>query len=240
MTESLVVPVAPEEKKRHPGLGFKGLLEVFVNPSGLFAKVKEDPKVLVPYLAVVLAAAGFMFIVLDYIIQAQMQTEQMQKMMERGLTREQAAGMMRVTVPLFGSTALALGPLIIGALALFWGNFVFAGKSNFKTILSVVLFGEFLFILASWVHIPLIIAKDSMAVSLSLAALLPEANLESPLYVLLSKISVFHIWEIFVLGIGFSIIFDFSRNKGMWVSVLSMGLLSMLHVLVTAIGSMFA
>ncbi len=240
MTESLVVPVTPEEKKRHPGLGLKGLYEVFVNPSGLFAKIKEDPKVLVPYLAMVLAAAGFMFLVLDYIIEAQMQTEQFQKMMDQGLTREQATGMMRFTVPVFGSLAMALAPLIIAALALFWGNFVFAGKSSFKTILSVVLFGEFLFIVGSYVVVPLILAKGSIAVSLSLAAFLPDANLESPLYVLLSKISVFHIWELFVLGIGFSIIFDFSRNKGMWVSVLSMGLLSILHVLVAAIGSMFA
>jgi len=243
--ENVMAPAAPVEKVHHPGLGFKGLWQVFVAPSQLFAKVKEDPKVLVPYIVLGLAILGLMLLLADYILQAQMQSEQFQKSLEqRGVTREQLTGQvltfMKLSTVAAGTLGMLLVPLLIAALAAFWGKFVFAGRASFKALLSVSLFGEVLYALGSYVTIPLVMAKKSILVSLSAAALLPNPDLTSLSYALLSKISLFHIWELIVLGIGFSIILGLPRNKGIWVAVLSMGLLAILHALSSGIGAMFA
>jgi hypothetical protein len=128
-----------------------------------------------------------------------------------------------------------LGPLLAAALGVFWGNFVMAGKASFKQLLSTMLYGEIIFSLSALVALPMVLAKDSLRVSLSLAALVPDAPLDSIQYVALSKIDVFIVWEIIVIGIGLSVLYGFSRNKGYLLSVLSMGMLSILHVLSTVV-----
>jgi hypothetical protein len=55
------------------------------------------------------------------------------------------------------------------------------------------------------------------------------------LYVALSRFDLFIVWEIIVIGIGLSVLHGFSRNKGYALSVLSMGLLPVLNICLTAI-----
>ena len=82
-------------------------------------------------------------------------------------------------------------------------------------------------------------ALISNVVSLSPAVFVTEQGIESLIYVTLSKFSMFHVWEIIVSGIGFSIIFKLERNKGYILSVLSVGLLSVTHIVAKAIGEIF-
>ena len=104
-------------------------------------------------------------------------------------------------------------------------------------ILSITLYGGVLFGICQLFLIPLIIAKGSMAVTLSLGALVVDQGIQSLTFVALSKIGLFYIWEIIVVGIGLSIFYGESRNKGYVLSVLSVGMLSIMHILITAIFS---
>ena len=244
MNEETMTAVPEAGPTRHPGLGFRGLVKVFTSPSELFSKVKEDPKIFVPYVAMGVLALLLMIVLLPYIMELQMQSEQFRQAMEQqggsATVRQQAEAVMKFTVPVFGTAAMLVLPLLIAALAMFWGNFVFAGQASFKAILSVTLFGEFLYLVGGWATVPMILAKDSMLVTYSLAALMPNPDPTSFLWTLLSKVSVFHIWELVVLGIGYSIVYQLPRNKGIWIAVLSMGLLSILHAVITGLGGLFA
>jgi hypothetical protein len=130
-------------------------------------------------------------------------------------------------------------PIIAAALGMFWGNFVFAGNAKFKEVLSVMSYGSLVYALGFIFVIPLMMASDSFLASYSFAAFVSEPELKSVLYVFLSKINLFLIWEIIVIGIGLSVLYKIPRNKGYLLAVLSMGMLPILDVVQTAIKSMF-
>lgn len=229
-----------EAPKRDGSLGFRGLYEVFTSPVSFFNRLKDDPKLLVPYVVYMIFILIFLFATSGII--AQMQLDEMQRRAADNPTLAMPASMTAdKLVPfiiIFGALTWAAGPLVIAALVYLWGNFVMAGRSSFKQLLSVVLYGEFIFIVGSMLSLPLILAKQSILVSFSLAALVPP-DPKSVLWIALSKVSVFLIWEVIAVGIGLAIIYNFPRNKGYLLSVLSVGLVSVLHVLITAVSSMF-
>ncbi len=227
--------------KEESSLALKGIAQVFYAPSEFFSKLRNQPKIVVPYIVYAILVAAFFLLVVDYIVELQMDTPQVQEQIDRaGMSEEQMRGIMKMTTLGGGMVAMLIVPVLGALLGMFWGNFVFAGKATFSQILSVMLYGEILYIIGALLHVPLIIAKDSMMVSYSLAVLAADQGMDSIAYVALSKISVFHIWEIIAVGIGLSAVYGIGRNKGYIISVLSVGLLAVLHVLMTAVGSMFS
>lgn len=236
--EVSVQPNSAVSTKRDSALGFRGLYEVFVSPSALFAKLKDDPKILVPYV-VGLALMLVMVISMADII-ARFQIEEMQRRAAENpnIPTNLSPGMMVPWIIGGGTLAWACIPLLAALLALFIGNFLMAGKATFKQLLSIMLFGEIIYLVGGLLVLPLNLAKDSMFMSFSLAALVPP-DPESVVWLFLSKMSLFLIWEFIAVGIGLSILYGFPRNKGYLLSVLSMGMLSILHVLFAAIGKLF-
>ena len=218
---------------------FRGLIEVFYQPSVWFEKLRSDPKVLVPYIVLAIFTAVVFFVLGDLIVKMQMESPQMQEQLQGQPLPAQAAEMMWYSTVIGGSLVMMLVPLAAAALALFWGNVVFAGKASFKSLLSVMLYGELIYAVGNLLVLPLALAKDSLAVGLNLGILVADRGLQDPLFAALSKVDLFVIWEIIVIGIGLSVIYGFPRNKGYKLSVLSMGLLTILGVAGAAIGSMF-
>ena len=212
---------------------WKGIIQVFYQPSQLFAGIRENPKILIPWLVYFVLMFVFFILTADLIAKVQLELIQ-KKAAEQGIG---AAGPMPTTEMLkysiigFGSIASMLTPLIAAGLAMFFGNFIMAGRTNFKQILSVMIYGEIIYAFGVLVVAPMMLAKGSLLVSFSLAAFFKNLSIQDPLYVALSKIGLFYIWEIVVIGIGLSIIYGFPRNKGYLLAVLSMGMLSILHVL---------
>lgn len=228
--------IAPVIKSK--GLSVKGIIQVLINPTTFFKALKDNPKILIPYLAIAVFVFIFMFTMSDLILQAQIDSPQFQKQMQGQQMTPQMMTMIKYNIVIGGTLAMLLAPLLAAALALFWGNFVFAGQARFKQILSVILYGEIIFAIGLLVHIPLMLAKGSVLVSLSLAVLAANMGPESFLYVALSKVSLFLIWELIAIGIGLSILYDVPRNKGYVYSLLSVGMLSILHVVFTGIAQL--
>lgn len=221
------------------GLSFRGLLEVFHKPAALFEELGKKPKVLVPYVVVVLVSFVFFLLVADIIVRMQMESPQFAERMQGAPPPPNIAEIMRYSTIGGGILTLALIPLLAAAFAMFWGNFVYAGKASFKQLLSVMLYGEIINALGILVVLPMVLAKGSILVSFSLGVLAASQGPESLLYLALSKIDLFIIWEIIVVGIGLSVVYNIPRNKGYVLSVLSMGMLSILHIVFTAIGKLF-
>ena len=238
--EMQATPTSEAIPHRDSLLGFRGLYEVFVQPVNFFTRLKFDAKVLVPY--VTYAVLALVFLTLTSSIIAQMQIDEMQRRaadnpnfaVPSGLTPDK----MVPFIIIFGSATLMLGPLLISALAYLWGNFIMAGRATFKQLLSITLYGEIIYMVGGMLLLPLMLAKQSVLVSFSLAALVPP-DPNSVLWMALSKVNLFLIWEIIAVGIGLAIIYSFPRNKGYMLAVLAVGLVSIVHVLITAVSSMF-
>ncbi|MDH3891539.1 MAG: YIP1 family protein [candidate division Zixibacteria bacterium] len=234
--QSIPSGVSPETATQVSSL--KGLIEVFHQPAAWFERLRNDPKVLVPYLALFVIYLISAWVMKDVMTETIMNSPQVQEQLQSGeipAGAEQYLWISGVASMLF---LFMMAPLVGAALAMFWGNIVFAGKASFKSLLSVMLYGELIFAFGSLVVLPLILAKDSLTVGFNLGVLVVDRGLQDALYITLSKIDLFIIWEIVVIGVGLSVINRIPRNKGLLLSVLSMGLLTIIGIAAAAIGSM--
>jgi hypothetical protein len=229
-------PVPSETAVRaDPSLAWRAIIQVFYKPTKIFAELKENPRVLVPYVLLGLLMFGFVYLTSDLIYQMQMDNPEVRERLgETELTPQMVQGM-KVWIIFGGTAAVLIGPLLYSLIAQFWGNFVFAGKASFKQILSVVLYGEVLFFLGQWLLMPLIIAKQSLFVGFHLGVFMPIKDPTNMAYMGMTKIGLFNIWELIAVGIGLAIVYTFPRNKGILMAVLSIGLLSVLQVLLAGI-----
>lgn len=239
MTETNVVqPTAPVSSDA--GLSFRGLIEVFYKPTEFFKKLVVNPKILVPY--VVFGVLMFLALYLTRELVWQMVSAS-PKFQER-IQNAQISPELLKTIVIWqfigaGTLAMLLSPLLAALLALFWGNFVFAGKANFRHLLSVMLYGEVIYAVGAIVNLALMLPRGNLMANLSLGVLAASQGADSVLYVLLSKFSVFLIWEIVAIGLGLTVLYNVKPSHGYRLAILSMGLLSILHVVVTAVGKMF-
>ena len=216
----------------------KGIVEVFYAPSELFKRVKDNPKILVPYIVLMCTSLLVGLLLSDLILQVQLASPEFQANLQGQEVTEGMIQILKVTAIIGMVISMALVPLITAGLALFFGNFVMGGKATYKQMLSTMLYCEVLFMVGELLLIPMVLAKGSLTAGISLGFLAADQGVQSLAFVALSKISLFHIWEIVVAGIGLSTIYGFTRNKGYILAVLSLGLLSMIHIGVTALGAM--
>jgi hypothetical protein len=239
MTEAeLVQPSAPQPGDA--GLSSRGLIEVFYKPEEFFKKLVQSPKVLVPYLAFAAVMLVILFFTKDLVWDAMSTSASFQERMSKSpIPPEQMKVFFGYQFMIGGLIAMMLGPLVMAALALFWGNFVFAGKAGFKQLLSVMLYGEVLFAIGGLVNLPLILAKGNIMANLSLGVLAAGQGMDSVAYAFLSKFSVFYIWEFIAIGIGLAVLYNVKRSRGYTMALLSLGLLSAIGIATTAIGKMF-
>jgi hypothetical protein len=219
---------------------FQGVIEVFYNPTKLFTRIKDNPQILIPYIFYIVITFVFLYLISDLIVQSQIQSEEFKTRTQGVEVTDDMIASMKQFMIILGVLFWAMLPLVTAGLASFWGNFIMAGKVGFKHILSVSLYSELLFVIGSLLIVPMMLSKGTLMVTLSPAVFVADQGIDSLVYVALSKLSLFHIWEIVVSGIGFSIIFNFKRNKGYILSVLSVGLLSVSHIVVKAIGEILA
>ena len=222
----------PPEASQDGGLSFAGIFKVFYEPTAFFTKLKNNPKVLVPYLALAVLLIIFFVMTGDLLVNFSMKA--MQERAASG-TPMPSRGMMWGSTVIGGTIAMLIAPLLIALLAMLFGNFIMGGAARFKQLLSFVLYGEIIYGLGMVVNGILMVLKNSMFVSLSAGVLMSNPNPQSWVYALLTKISIFYIWELIALGIGLSVLYGFSRNKGFVLSVLSVGLLSLIQIAWTAI-----
>lgn len=235
MTDELRESISVESVTPKSMLGLRGIYKVFSAPSQFFEELKLHPKVLVAFLVIAAASLVFFSSIVDLIVDFQLSMPEVQdRLKDNPMSPEQTRTLMGYQTIGGGTISLLLSPILAAALALFWGNFVFAGKAGFKQLLSVMLYGEIIIAAGNLILLPMMFAKESFLVSLSPAILALSQGPDSLAYTALSKLDLFIIWELIVIGIGLSIVYNVPRNKGYLLSVLSMGMLSISHVLLTA------
>lgn len=217
------------------GLSFRGLWEVFYRPAAVFTELKERPRVLVPLVAVALLTLVFAVLVADIIVQLQVNSPQMQERMQGQPMTDGIKSIMKIWIIVGMVVVRMLVPVLAAALALLFGNFVFAGRVQFKQLLSIMAYATVITSVGAILGLPIELPKESIVPPFSLGILAADQGLESPLFALLSRIDLFNIFEFIVTGIGLSVVYNVTRGRGMLYALLSMGLLSIIPVLWAAI-----
>ncbi len=122
--------------------------------------------------------------------------------------------------------ALIAGPIVyviislIGALlAWMFGSFLFGKKALYSHVWAVGLLTGLIPMIGGVIRSVLIVAKDSIYVSVGLAALMPGKDFTSFMYSLLYYADLFAIWGVIVGGLGYAAIFGLSRGKGITISL---------------------
>ncbi|UCD63295.1 MAG: YIP1 family protein [Candidatus Zixiibacteriota bacterium] len=220
------------------GLSWKGLVQVFSKPGEFFEKLKNNPRILVPYIVAVILYAVSFVLISDLLVQAQLESPQMAERMQGQPATPQVRQALKITSIAFPTVFMALYPIVAAWLASFFGGFIMGAKARYKAVLSVILYGNIIFAVGTLIHAALMLAKGSVGVTLSLGVLAAGQGFDSIPFVALSKIGLFNIWEIIAVGIGLAAVYNFPRNKGYWTAVLSIGLISVLHIILTGVGGL--
>jgi hypothetical protein len=102
--------------------------------------------------------------------------------------------------------------VIISAIGLVAGNFLFGGKVNFWMVMNVVAFAALIGLLGDLVRSAMALSKGSMHVYTGLG-LLSFVGDDSFLFYFFRQIDVFSIWRIIVTSIGLGVVYNMKPKK---------------------------
>ncbi|MDZ7261257.1 MAG: YIP1 family protein [candidate division KSB1 bacterium] len=231
----------PEETQKELGV-FQKIVGVFSSPRQTFESVNRKPDWVVPLVIVLLVSLVISILVTPIAMQEGLEMQR-EMMKERGMSDEQIDNALaigqkvgKITGPIMAVIVILVVLLIVAAVLMFGGNVILGGTTNFKKVFSVICYSSLIGSLGGLIKLPLMLSKQSVKVSFSLATFLSEDASKTFLYKLLSKIELFTIWELAVLSIGLAVIYKFTTKKAatlvvslwiIWV-VISVGLGSLL------------
>jgi hypothetical protein len=188
-------------------LGNLGL--IFASPGKVAKNVAEDPHWVIPLVIILLVS--FVMGVAIHKYQVEYRRAQVEKIMrDAGRTEEEIASALSSTprkkVLSGAGIAVFVGlfMILIPALILNGISSVMGEKVGFRRMFSFMSYSSVILALGDIIRIPIMLAKGSIDVRISLAALAPSVGVESPLGTLLNSFDVFSIWMLVAVCAGFS------------------------------------
>jgi hypothetical protein len=233
MDEPLSLQAEEESKERK--LGFWGRLgNIFASPARTFEAIDQKPTWILPLGLLIVVSVILTQLAFPIIMNAQLEnlrnnpnlTQEQIELYETQFTENvNTQRIFTVAAQVIGTPIVFL--IVVGIFYLI-GNVLLGGDASYKKLLAAYCWSACILILSSIVMTPLIIAKQSMSVSLSPAMLLSGDALGTRLYTLLSKFDFFTIWFLAVFAVGYGIIYRFSKAKalatvgvtwGIWIAI---------------------
>ena len=216
--------------------------DVFFAPTKAFESFKFKPTLWVPLILVVLAFAVVAYVGYQYDQQATRAIYDAAPNLSAAaraqidnqpsfIGPEFAAGMMLIMFPII---------TIVGSLiAWMFISFFFGKKSSFKDVWATNLLTGIVVATGALIHLPLMIAKGSVYVSLGPAALMAGSDYTSYFFTAMTQLDVFTIWWVVVSAIGYSVVFGISKAQGAAISI-TLWLIGTLLFMSKTIGFAFA
>jgi len=195
------------------------VIGVFTSPGQTFESIDKKPSWIVPFIITVVIGLGFVYLTTD-IITSDTLTQQEEEMIEQGMDSaqiEQALGMTEKFMKFFLPAFTIVGPLvfwaIIGGVFMFVGNVILGGSSSFKKVYTVTAWSWLIHVLGSLILLPLVLAKETIMISFSPAAMMSDESRMTFMYQFLSKFDLFNIWFVAVLAIGLAVVYKMKTQK---------------------------
>ncbi len=223
------------------------IINVFFNPLKLFRYLRQKPEFMLPLVLAVLIGLGTAYLVYDIAIDDQIAKfeqndripdEQKDLIIDR--LEESRTGTTRilysVVIPFFMVIILFL---LISAVFLFIGNVLLGGKAKYKQVLSVYGYSYLIMgILGTIVKVPLILKQHTVKIDTSLAVLFSPTSMSTALYNFIGSFDIFTVWFLIVFGIGFAVIYRFSKLKAL--ASVFIAWLAYVVIFKVLLGSLFA
>ncbi|MFQ6113453.1 MAG: YIP1 family protein [bacterium] len=219
---------------------FQRVVGVFTSPGRTFADIAQKPSWIIPVVIIAVVSLVFVFTIRDILVQETL-VQQEEKMLERGMESEQIEQALSRTewgirnlAPVTGVVFPLILLLIVSGIFLFVGNVILGGSATFKKVFSATSHSWLIFSLGALILLPIVLSKETMQVTFSLAALMSTESRETFLYQLLTKIDIFWIWWIAVQSIGLAAIYQMKTQKMATVVVILYGIYAIIASAITA------
>lgn len=195
---------------------------VFTSPSAVARNVIDDPHWIIPL--VVVLAVSCITTIATYEYQVKFQREFVGEMITERNPDADLDEMFAVTTSKqvrAGVGAVVFGGVVILVFAavLKGAAAVAGGQVGFRRMFAFVCYSSVISALGSLVKVPLVLAKGSIDVRTSLAALAPSMDLRSPAAVVLGSFDIFAIWQLVAVCFGFSVLTGLGIKKSSGIIV---------------------
>ena len=229
MSES--VPQAPAAAPQGGGGFFQNLIDMYFAPREAFARILQNPRMLIAlvlYVAIVLGFTGIWLHKVD-------PTEFMKTQIEESgradkMTAEQKQAVIETQskmMPIFGwvlaPTFIAIMLLVVSGTLMFVFRFFYGGDVTFKQAISIAVWT---FLAVGIVSTPVTLTvlalkgdwniDPGQAVQANLGLLLDKSTAAKPLWALFTSIDVFVLWMVVLLAVGFGVAIKKPTSSTLW------------------------
>jgi hypothetical protein len=223
--------IAPDSEV--PGIkkemnGFQRIQGVLFDPSKAFGYLAQKPTWILPVVVLVIIVLISSAIRAPFEMQEtikrieenpRLSAEQREEIIERiqEQTQKPISKVLRYVIP---PVIIFIYVLLLGAIWYFGGNVLLGGDASYKKVLSMFSYSTMVAIPETIVKVPLMVVKKTMRVHTSLAVLMPAGGEESVLFKILAKFDIFVIWQLALVSLGLSIIYNFTVKKAAGLVIL--------------------
>jgi hypothetical protein len=200
------------------------VIGIFTGPTKVFQYLRAKPDIWTPIIIAVIISLLTSFFVYDIAINDQivryeendnLPDEQKERIIDE-LEASREGPRKLIYTAVFPVLAVLIIFVLVSAIFLFIGNVLLGGKAKFKQVLSAYGYSYLILaLLATIVKLPLWLSKQTMKIDLSPAVFMAQSASESALYNFVSSLDLFNIWFVLVFGLGLSVIYGFSKLKGL-------------------------
>ena len=196
------------------------LTKIFTDPQEAFENIKIHPNWIFPIIITLIY--GFVFTYSTQTMQLEMSREMIlesERIPEASkdaiLDEIENPTMFKQTImPMITTISMTfIIPLIIAAILLLFGNFVFGGAATFSVVFSAVAWAGMIGLLEGLIKLPLMLNKETLEIYTSLALVMDLSESKTFLFQLLNIVDIFAIWKVFVYSTAFMVIYKFSTAK---------------------------
>lgn len=212
------------------------VIGIFTHPERVFRYLRAKPDYILPILLAIVFTVISSFFIYDIAINEQIAKvekndqipdDRKELLLERMEASKQGIERIiyMVVVPPI-SILIIYG--LISAIFLFVGNIILGGRARFVQVLSAYSYSYLIVLLLGLIiKTPLIFARQTVEVYLSPAVFFSPENIGQAMFNFLQSFDILTIWFLIVFGIGFAIIYSFSKPKGI-ISVITVWLVYVL------------
>ncbi|OGB64135.1 MAG: hypothetical protein A2Y94_15530 [Caldithrix sp. RBG_13_44_9] len=226
----------PEEKPAEELNFLQRVIGIFTNPERVFQYLRVKPDYILPLLlAVILTTVSSPFIY-DIAINDQIANiekndsipDDRKELIIDQISASQEGSRKIIYMLVVPPISVLILYALISGIFLFIGNIILGGKARFVQLLSIYSYSYLIVMLLGMIiKIPLILARQTTQINLSPAVFFSPEQVGQAIFNFIQSFDIFNIWFIVVFGIGFAVIYAFSKPKGI-ISVIIAWLLYVL------------
>ncbi len=203
-------------------MGFiEKLIGIFVNPVKVFKDIKNNPKILMPFIfvSILTIIVAYISMPLTELTQEKLSMLTLERYGVDLMQEQDTSGAISRWSILLAPVGVLVGWLI-GSFFLWIMCKILRGKANMKQVLSLNIHVMMLTTIGTLIAAPFGLFLNTDVSVFSLAILFPNGTMESFGYNMLYTLNLLGIWGTIITAMGLAVINEFSNTKGYIASII--------------------